>query len=221
MLDSMVREFLSTTSYLAIFAALGAACPAQADSESERKGWEFFLGVHAGVGWLDLGTVTAFPPTTNKLDETRGIIGALAGVNYRQDGWIFGFEADTGFATDRDISGLFCSTRGGSCEAGNNYHVRARVGREVLPGIDLFAAGGLALLRVKAFQFPGTAKKTIAGFSVGGGAEFSMPGSGGRGNPVLRVEALYDNYGNKSVGNLYVVRNFEDFTLRAAAIFPF
>lgn len=136
--------------------------------------------------------------------------------------WVLGFEWDIGF-TNRSantVPGILgCSTAactGGalvpfslsgdstSVKFGDDYSFRPRIGYLVLPNLQAYATGGVAVQKVSAnetcngatspactFSLAQTTTANLGGYSVGGGLEWQpLP------HWILRAEYRYNDYGN-------------------------
>lgn len=209
-------------------AATAVASPALAADLTEPapiNQWEFYVGVHAGVVWGDGGWNDAVGNNVD-LDGTRGIFGALAGINYRMDSVFLGLEGDVGFATGHFDWDGFDSHDG--CGFGAwcdwNGHVRLRAGAAVADGLDLFVAGGVALADGDAHSDSplldeiGVNDDLFVGWSLGVGADYAVTDYF-----TLRVEYLHDDYGNRDASPEFSGYNSDwaDNTVRGAAIFTF
>jgi outer membrane immunogenic protein len=190
-------------------AALALVTPANAaDLEPLPSNWEVYVGLHAGAVFGD-GDIEL---DINNSSGTIGVIGALAGVNYRFDTMFVGLESDIGIGLgnfdqeDVDLSGA-CDW-GAWCDF--NGHLRGRLGVS-LDSLDIFVAGGLAF--ANASDQSGSSE-IMTGWTVGAGLEY-----GWTENVSLRVEFLHDEYGSRDV-NGYDSK-WSDNTVRAAAIFKF
>lgn len=215
----MTRTLMRTVSSLALGLMVGTANQARADAMHDAAVWEFYLGAHAGLGMLD-GKIDLGANGQKIKHGNRGVFGVLAGINFRQGYWLFGLEGDIGFSSRSRLKGVFCEF-GFSCKVSMNYHVRGRLGRMVTPNIDVFTAAGMALLDLEFGLGGQNYKKTLTGLSLGAGADVKLGQIDGGLNPILRLEALYDMYGKKNLGSGYTAKNWDDFTVRAAAMFAF
>jgi len=206
----------------ALVGALCATGTARADGLFAAP--QYYLGVHAGA---TNGDGTAYESLSNYFsiagDKQRTNLGVLAGVNFRNGAWLYGVEADYGHMGDQEIESC---VGGGApytrlCETKSNYHLRARVGYRV-NNIDLFVTGGFAGTKARIYvpdYGPNAFEdKTLNGYTIGAGADITIGEHG-----MLRLEALKDKYDGKaySVDNYYGVSDWEDLTVRAAAIFTF
>ncbi len=207
--------------------ATAIASPALAADLSEPvpvNPWEFYIGAHAGVVWGH-GTWEDALNGHYELDGSRGIFGALAGINYRMDTLFLGLEGDIGFATDdfnwhgavEDLDG--CSN-GTWCDW--NSHIRLRAGVAVFDDLDLFIAGGVALADGSGDDDEALLGESnndlFVGWSLGVGADYAVTD-----HFKLRVEYLHDDYGNRdpAPNASGYHSDWADNTVRGAAIFTF
>lgn len=212
-------------------AATAIASPALAADISEPaplNPWEFYVGVHGGGVWGD-GEWSDADGEEADLEGSRGIFGALAGINYRMDSIFLGLEGDVGFATgefDMDATQAGFDTDRDGCSNGAwcdvNGHVRLRIGFAAADGFDLFVAGGVALA-----DGDGSVDEAIldrlnddmfVGWSIGAGVDYALTE-----HFKLRVEYLHDDYGdrNPTPGATGYNSDWADNTVRGAAIFAF
>lgn len=199
----------------AFIGALGMAGAAQAQGLADLD-IEFYLGAHGGVIDGDGKTYDNVPATYDYDSDTRGILGLLAGVNARSGALLFGVEGDVGFITDTKLD--TCSSIGipQFCRMSTNYHLRGRVGYSFGP-LDLFVAAGGALLDTKISVLGTTDSETLTGYTLGAGGDYAVSD-----RAKVRLEVLRDDYGKKEfTPNNYGVKDWEDWTIRAAAIFTF
>lgn len=227
---SGIRQMSLTRIAIAV-AVTTVAAPALAADIAEPvpvSPWEIYVGAHGGGVW---GNGRWKDAVDNKvdLDGSRGIFGALAGVNYRLDTVFLGLEGDIGFATgkfkwegkdegfgenlDGCANGTWCDW---------NSHIRLRVGAGIFDGLDLFVAGGIALADGNADDkdsLLGQAKNdTFEGWSLGVGADYAVTD-----HFKLRVEYLHDDYGDHRPvpHDSNYNSDWADDTVRGAVIFVF
>lgn len=216
-----IATALAATAIASPAFAADVAEPAPVDS------WEFYIGVHGGVVWGD-GEWEDAGGSEVDLEGSRGIFGVLAGVNYRMDSIFLGLEGDIGFATGSfDWAGFDGDDSRDGCGNGTwcdmNGHVRLRLGVAVADGLDLFVAGGVALADGNVDDddeviVPPPNEDTFVGWSIGAGADYAVTE-----HFKLRVEYLYDDYGDRRVreGDSNYNSEWADNTVRGAAIFAF
>src|SRR6202035_3074212 len=171
----------------AVGALLSAQCASAADlsvaplfkapppAMAPAYNWSgFYLGVNGGGGWGQsyLGT------NTDRIRTSRGLVGGTAGYNYQfQNNFVLGLEGDMDWA---HLNGTNSSV---NCPAGCSTSdtwlstVRGRAGY-AFGGVMPYVTGGLAVgdIRASTPGFPG-ATNTNAGWTVGGGVEFALPGN--------------------------------------------
>lgn len=189
---------------LALGALLAAPCAQAADLSlaplykappaqySPAYNWSgFYLGLNGGGGWGD-----SHWQGVGRADLSGGQAGGTAGYNWQLGSAVLGLEGDI------DWSGLQGSTTsalcpGGTCSTSNTWlsTVRGRLGYSfdrVMP----YVTGGLAAGDIRAATpgFPG-ASSTNAGWTVGGGVEFALPG-----NWSAKAEYLHVDLGNFNCG---------------------
>jgi len=151
----------------------------------------FYLGINGGGGWGD-----SHWQGDGRFGLSGGQAGGTAGYNWQLGQTVLGLEGDV------DWSGLQGSTSnalcpGGSCSTSSTWlsTVRGRAGYafgSVMP----YVTGGLAVgdIRATAPGFPG-ATATNAGWTVGGGIEFALPG-----NWSAKAEYLHVDLGDTNCG---------------------
>ena len=191
-----------------------------------------YVGVHAGYLWGDVDV--SYEELTNIGGEIDGFIGGgLVGFNLQSDNLVFGVEGDFGL-TGADGNGsreciidIDCTTEIYSYDYDLNWnaHLRGRVGL-AMDRTLLFVAGGLAIAEHELGAtydnlMSGSGTETHYGFTIGGGAEYAISD-----NLLLRVEYLYDDYGEerynfgKDPGDHYDV-DLTTHTVRAAVSYKF
>jgi outer membrane immunogenic protein len=170
---------------------------AQAESAQTSFDWSGgYVGAHLGWLWGDIGyREPGFMGVAISPDVDGLAGGALAGYSHRIDRLVIGLEADGGL-----LGASFDSDDGG----GNGYsafdldwntHVRARLGM-ALDRTLLYVAGGLAIAQLTLDDTdPGFGDDDAVhlGWTVGGGVEHAVTDS-----VILRLEYLYDDYGEES-----------------------
>lgn len=137
------------------------------------------------------------------------------GYNWQADKWVWGVEGDIGFATSRkvasDIPGTYMLPLTGNDQIGIETNLdgslRLRGGILLTPALLLYATGGLALQQAKISASCSaipvgsyclgtrseTVSKTLAGYTVGGGAEIMLAQ-----HWMLRGEYRYSQLGTTS-----------------------
>jgi outer membrane immunogenic protein len=151
----------------------------------------FYLGANGGGGWGD-----SHWQGIGRVDLSGGLAGGTAGYNWQFGQTVLGFEGDV------DWSGLKGTTAsatcpGGICSTSDTWlsTVRGRAGYafdRFLP----YVTGGLAVGDIRATA-PGFAggSATNAGWTVGAGVEFALPG-----NWSAKAEYLHVDLGSFNCG---------------------
>lgn len=165
----------------------------------------FYLGANGGGAWGDSHWQGAA-----RTDLSGGLAGGTAGYNYQTGPVVLGVEGDI------DWSGLSGSTSsaacpGGSCGTSETWlsTVRGRAGYafdRFLP----YVTGGLAVgdIRANAPGVPG-GSATNAGWTLGGGVEFALPG-----NWSAKAEYLHVDLGSFNCGTGCGIAPNENVSLR-------
>ena len=185
----------------------------------------FYAGGHLGYLWgstrvVDDGVLTDPNARTN------GVVGGvLAGVNWQNGAFVYGFEGDFGWTNARGDGGGSPPT---PVDLPNHYKVkwtadvRARAGYAVAPMTLVFVAGGLALADFnfrEGGDLPTRVGAIFPGWTIGGGVDQAFTN-----NLIGRLEYLYADYGSKTYGvppaDVYNV-HFKGQTLRGALIWKF
>jgi outer membrane immunogenic protein len=152
----------------------------------------FYLGVNGGGGWGH----SYWDTSTDRVGLSGGLVGGTAGYNYQfQNNFVLGLEGDMDWA---HLNGTNSSV---NCPAGCSTSdtwlstVRGRAGY-AFGGVMPYVTGGLAVgdIRASTPGFPG-ASDTNAGWTVGGGVEFALPG-----NWTAKAEYLHVDLGNFNCG---------------------
>jgi outer membrane immunogenic protein len=151
----------------------------------------FYVGVNTGYAWTDVDVDTA-PAISDSIDGFA--VGAYAGYNFFNNGWVYGVEADIkhDFNEDRfDSAGTTYeaeTTWGGS--------VRARVGY-AFDRTLIYGTGGYAFTRASIDDIDaGTDDSdTLHGWTVGAGVEQAITDT-----MAARVEYRYTDYGDADIG---------------------
>jgi len=170
-------------------APLYKAPPAQVSAEYNWTG--FYLGLNGGGGWGRSNWDTS----NDRISTSGALVGGTAGYNWQFGNAVLGLEGDVDWT---NIQGTDASTL---CPAGCTTSetwlstVRGRAGYSfgrVLP----YVTGGLAVGDIRATTpgFPG-ASTTNAGWTVGGGIEFALPG-----NWTAKAEYLHVDLGSFNCG---------------------
>jgi outer membrane immunogenic protein len=151
----------------------------------------FYLGLNGGGGWGD-----SHWQGTGHTNLSGGQVGGTAGYNWQFGQAVVGLEGDLDWS---HLSGTLVSPAcpGGSCSTSDTWlsTVRGRVGYSfdrVMP----YVTGGLAAGDIRAANpgLPG-GTDTNAGWTVGGGVEFALPG-----NWSAKAEYLHVDLGSFNCG---------------------
>jgi outer membrane immunogenic protein len=185
----MKRLFLACASLLALAGSAAAAdLPPPAAAPNYYKAppyvpaytWNgFYIGVNGGGAWG-----TSQWDSLGSFNTSGGLVGGTVGYNYQVGHAVFGVEGDIDWA---DIQG---STVGGETKDSWLSTVRGRLGYAADRFMPYITAGG-AFGDIQA-SAPGLANSsaTNAGWTVGGGLEFSVVP-----NVTLKAEYLYVDLG--------------------------
>jgi outer membrane immunogenic protein len=147
----------------------------------------FYLGINGGGAWGS----SNWSPHAADVNVSGGQIGGTLGFNVQTGAWVWGVEGDF------DWSGLDGSTTtacaGTGCATSNSWMstVRGRIGF----GADRFmpyVTGGAAFGNIRAsFNGLPEASTSKAGWTVGGGVEYALPGAW-----TAKLEYLYVDLGS-------------------------
>ncbi len=151
----------------------------------------FYLGLNGGGGWGRSNWDTS----SDRFGTSGGLVGGTAGYNWQFGHAVLGLEGDIDWT---NISGTGTSTL---CPAGCTTSetwlstVRGRAGY-AFGGVLPYVTGGLAAGDIRAAT-PGFAgaTDTNAGWTVGGGIEFALPG-----NWTAKAEYLHVDLGRFNCG---------------------
>jgi outer membrane immunogenic protein len=152
----------------------------------------FYLGLNGGGGWGD-----SHWQGVGRADLSSGQVGGTAGYNWQFGRAVLGLEGDIDWNNMR--GSLACPTVAatGTCSTGETWlsTVRGRAGY-AFGGVLPYVTGGLAVgdLQAAAPGFAG-ATNTNAGWTVGGGIEFALPG-----NWTAKAEYLHVDLGDFNCG---------------------
>ena len=208
-----------------IAAALLSAClvtsaPAAAQPAYSWDG--FYLGLSVGARFSDTnGEATGLsnPPVPvfqtplnfDSFDATTSRIGGYFGYNWQGGIWVFGLEADAGFApsSKKSIDRLlhFFPAPGDDrteVEHGYDASLRARLGLLLSPSLLAYATAGVAIQQLDVTMActnngsccvttrSETRSTTLTGWTVGGGLEWKL------GNWIARWEYRFQDYGSET-----------------------
>lgn len=169
-----------------------AACAASPVS-AQTDGGQFYGGVFSGMTATSPDYHEPGDPNMERNPAMSGpTIGALGGFELKVNGVNIAAEADMALLDNKaphDPAGANWYT---SFNAKWHAHVRGRLGFDVGPATQIYAAGGAAFLRMTTDDMDpewGIVTKTHSGWSVGGGLEHRL------GRKIwLRAEYLHDEY---------------------------
>ncbi|MXN43943.1 outer membrane beta-barrel protein [Shinella kummerowiae] len=153
----------------------------------------FYVGVNTGYAWTNASSDGPAPAIDQSLDGFA--LGAFAGYNIYNNGWVYGVEADIkhDFNNDRFSSG------GTDYEAETNWggSVRARLGY-AFDRTLIYATGGWAFTRAE-LENKDTGvreKDTAHGWTIGAGVEQAITDT-----VAGRLEYRYTDYRNSDIFN--------------------
>lgn len=149
----------------------------------------FYVGVSTGYAFT--GTDFSNGVTSISRDLDGFALGAYAGYNFFNDGWVYGVEADV----KRDFNDERFDAGGTTLETETTWggSVRARLGYAIDRTL-IYGTGGYAFTRAKLENVPaGTSEsETLHGWTIGAGVEHAFTD-----NVAGRIEYRYSDY-NKS-----------------------
>lgn len=211
----------ATPALIAGMAALTPAFAADVEPLPSESNVNVYVGVVGGYMWGEAGFTDKWPGNTwsENSDADLGILSAIAGIDMRSDGWLYGLEADIGvplgsFPDDNDLPPVMQWS-----DMNYNAHLRARVGRSI-DNVDIFIAGGLAIAQMESEDFDGDHEtSTLTGFTIGGGVDWAF-------SDLLkaRLEVLYDDYGEEDTFDIdddQYSGDWSDITVRGGLLFTF
>jgi len=170
-------------------APLYKAPPAQVTQAYNWTG--FYLGINGGGGWGHSNWDTS----AASVNISGGVAGGTAGYNWQFGNAVLGLEADVDWANLKGTSSSAPCPAG--CTTSDTWlsTVRGRAGY-AFGGVLPYITGGLAMGDIRAAT-PGFAgaSGTNAGWTVGGGIEFALPG-----NWSAKAEYLHVDLGSFNCG---------------------
>jgi outer membrane immunogenic protein len=174
----------------------------------------FYVGLNAGVGWTNSGTVTVDDPilgpgVISTGSKTGFVGGAQAGYNWQAGAFVFGGEADIQYADlGNSIEWGDYSRFGISGNSNGQYlgTVRVRAGYAVDRAL-FYLTGGLAYGGLNSTALHGST--STAGYTLGAGVEYAFTN-----NWTAKVEALYVNL-DSGTKSLTLTDNNRDYTFYA------
>ena len=196
-------SFFGTSAFAADMATKAPPPPASPPVVMNWTG--FYLGINGGWGGGTTDHTDEFGVTTNRFNQSGGLVGVTYGANWQTDRYLLGFEGDFDYA---NINGNFnstvlCSISGGSTcftDLQNFGTDRFRAGVDV-NGWLLYGTAGIGYGQDNAGQTPcaltafggfSCHKEWRSGFVGGGGVEkmFAPHWS-------AKIEYLHYDLGNK------------------------
>jgi outer membrane immunogenic protein len=170
-------------------APLYKAPPAQVTQAYNWTG--FYLGINGGGGWGHSNWDTS----AASIGVSGGVAGGTAGYNWQFGNAVLGLEADIDWANLKGTSSSALCPAG--CTTSDTWlsTVRGRAGY-AFGGVLPYITGGLAMGDIRAAT-PGFAgaSSSNAGWTVGGGIEFALPG-----NWSAKAEYLHVDLGSFNCG---------------------
>jgi outer membrane immunogenic protein len=159
---------------------------------SQAYDWTgFYLGINGGGGWGHSNWDTS----AASIGISGGLAGGAAGYNWQLGNAVLGLEADVDWANLKGTSASALCPAG--CTTTDTWlsTVRGRAGY-AFGGVLPYITGGLAMGDIRAAT-PGFAgaSGTNAGWAVGGGIEFALPG-----NWSAKAEYLHVDLGSFNCG---------------------
>ncbi len=160
----------------------------------------FYAGVYGGYAFGE-STVSALPTE----DTDGGLFGGTIGFNMQSGNWVYGIEADGGWAgIEDDLSPVDVSVDWTAT-------VRGRIGY-AFDSFLLYATGGAAVAGIESASIPGD--DTRLGFAVGAGAEAALTDS-----ISAKIEYMYMDFGDDDISGIPV--DFDTHTVKAGLNFHF
>ena len=193
--------------------ALSLGVPAMAaDIVEEAYDWSgVYGGIFAGVGytssdWDGVDDDVAAAPVSidESLNDTQFLLGALAGINFQHDSWVFGLEADIAWFDSKEHENLDgAEGLDITSEIDLLGSVRARAGYAADRTL-FYVTGGLAFADAEhtwddhssqpgsVFDLPSKSVDLDFGWVVGAGIEYAWTD-----NWLVRLEGLYFDLGSE------------------------
>ncbi len=150
----------------------------------------FYVGVNAGLGWSNSGTINISDPILGKTSlntaaKTGFVGGGQVGYNWQTGRWVLGLETDIQYSDLKSGVAWAAYEWFGYSTSNSQYFgtVRARAGY-AFDRTLLYLTGGLAYGGLNANWWHGTTSNT--GWTLGGGIEYAFTD-----NWTARIEGLY------------------------------
>ena len=155
----------------------------------------FYIGVNAGLGWSNSGTINISDPilgrtSINTAGRSGFVGGGQIGYNWQRERWVFGLEADIQYSSLKSGVAWAAYEWFGFNSSNSQYlgTVRARVGY-AFDRTLIYLTGGLAYGGLNGNWWHGTTSN--AGWTLGGGIEYAFTD-----NWTGRIEGLYVDLNN-------------------------
>lgn len=188
----MKKQFASVLGAIILAMASGNASAADVDAAPAAYDWSGpYVGLQAGYAFgetemYDTGS------TTGGFDLNGGLFGAAAGWNHQAGSFVFGLEGDMSWSgVEGNLTSFQCSS---GCNIDLNWLGTARLRAGfAFDNALIFATGGLAVGEVEIDVNDGysAGTETLAGWTVGGGAELAVSEA-----LSVKVEYLYVDLGD-------------------------
>jgi outer membrane immunogenic protein len=151
----------------------------------------FYVGINGGGGWGH----SNWDASAASIRTSGGMVGGTAGYNWQLGSAVLGLEGDIDWANLKGTNTSTLCPLG--CSTSDTWlsTVRGRVGY-AFGGVLPYLTGGLAVGDIRAAT-PGFAgaTNTSAGWTVGGGLEFALPGNWSAKAEYLHVDLGHFNCG--------------------------
>ena len=152
----------------------------------------FYIGVNAGLGWGNSGSISVQDPrigtvNMNTTSKTGFVGGGQIGYNWQHERWVFGLETDIQYSDLRSGVAWAAYEWFGYSSSNSQYFgtVRARAGYAFVRTL-IYLTGGLAYGGLNGNWWHGSTSNQ--GWTLGGGIEYAFTD-----NWTGRVEGLYVN----------------------------
>lgn len=174
-----------------------------------------YAGLTAGASWDQFDAAFGVPPVSASFDAAGFSGGILAGINFQNGPFVFGFEADANFRTGDETTMI----AGVPVTADSDWFatLRGRAGY-VFDRYMIYGTGGLAVGEAEV-SIPGVSTSdTKAGWTVGAGLEAALSD-----NFTLRGEYLYTDLGkvDGTLAGTPFSTEFDSHTVRAGVTYKF
>jgi outer membrane immunogenic protein len=188
----------------------------------------FYVGAHAGYGWSQVDSTTAFLPSaalfgadtfTHSIDRDGWMLGGQIGFNYQISSWVVGLEADNSWADLNGSATRALTLFGAPTVPASTFRatsdmkwfgtVRGRLGFAA-NNVLVYVTGGVAFADVDYGGFfrtaggggavlDATGSETHAGWTIGGGGEWGFAP-----NWSLKAEYLYYDLGDAAISSVAI-----------------